>query len=165
MSLLTLLIFLVMTFIAYRYISNIKLNIDLVMVLTPFVLFFMWLFIPIFFIHFNYYQTNKNNAIYFYSDKQIIKLNQYEYKYSDIEKIIIHLTGAKKKGISAHTLLSSEYYYAEFLFNDDTKVIISCLMDDNLLKSLKHHFSEDMIEYSEEIFPIISKNFPFIFKK
>ncbi|OPB94379.1 hypothetical protein BB021_17370 [Elizabethkingia ursingii] len=36
---------------------------------------------------------------------------------------------------------------------------------DNLLKFLEHHFSEDMIEYSEEMFPVISKEFPFIFKK
>ncbi|OPB91198.1 hypothetical protein [Elizabethkingia ursingii] len=155
MSLLTLLIFLVMIIIAYRYISNVKLDINLGMILLPFILFFIWLFFPVFFIHFNYYQINKDNVIYFYSDIQIIRFNQDEYKFSDIEKIIIHLTGAKKKGESAHTLLSSEYYYCELLFNDNKRAIISCLMADDLLKFIVKNFPENIIDYSEEIFPII----------
>ncbi len=157
MSLLTLLIFLVMTIVAYRYISvsNVRLDMNLGMILIPFILFFIWLFFPVFFIHFNYYQVNKDNIIYFYSDMQIIRFNQDEYKFSDIEKIIIHLTGAKRKGDSAHTLLSAEYYYSEILFNNNKRVIVSCLMADNLLKTIVKNFPENIIDYSEEIFPII----------
>ncbi|MDV3508151.1 hypothetical protein CMU89_05800 [Elizabethkingia anophelis] len=152
----------------YKALSGIKMDLVLKVLLIPIILIFLLQFVTLFFIHFNYYQNSKNEVIHFDSDAiMIIKRNNIKeiHKIENLKKIIIHLTDAKKVGRVARTLPSSEYYYSELLFNDNTKVIISCLMVDDLLKFLGDHFSEDMIEYSEEMFPVISKDFPFIFKK
>ena len=108
-----------------------------------FVYAFMFLFniLPTIFLHIQYYLKNKDAILVINSELGTLSYSQsnssLQYSFNEIRRIVA--TASYGKGTGYYSF--SEYRYCKIIFNDNSKIIITCLMvndiDNTLEKLLK----------------------------
>lgn len=152
-SIFLIIIFLVISFIAYYIGLNTKNSFYIVIAL------YVILIVPTLYVHLNYYNEGKGCVYELNKDEiKVIKGGDILVFYKeDIKTIELHMSGTRLSGLVIRNFPFENYYYAKIIMNDNTKIIISCLFSDEIDKILPSFYSEIPIIKIKDFYPLISE--------
>ncbi|MFB9110563.1 hypothetical protein [Flavobacterium gyeonganense] len=111
-------------------------------------------FIPTIYLHSNYEKYNKGKNVVINSSEIIF---DGDYIYKDSIKTINAIGCPSTLGISHYSRLAhmTGYYYIEVVTNNSQTVILTSLLDKNILKIIKENFPDVTINLNSQFYPII----------
>lgn len=113
--------------------------------------------IPVLIIHFNYYLAGRGTS-YEINQKSIVvigKNKKIAYQMDEITHIIFYMTVNKLLDSAIGNFVFRDYFYAEIIFSDHQKTIITCLHSDKIDEILTENFKGVKISKVKTFFPII----------
>jgi len=94
--------------------------------------------LPVIFVHYQYYNANKNTGLSISKDKKQLFIKTINYvktiNFNEIQKIEIYMMPSMYRGSNIQTLPFESYHYAVIETMDKEKIIVTCLIVTNLTK-------------------------------
>src|SRR5690606_1468236 len=115
--------------------------------------------IPIIYIHSNYYRYVKNQIVFLEDDVIKIQLADSSLEVviplENIKNVRLHISGARMAKLGIRSFIFEDYFYFEFKTNDNKKIIINSLYNNNLDDVFKKKYPSIKIEIINAYYPLI----------